>query len=131
MPLLHVRNNHGAVPVLTFPRYATSIPGFQTSCTVGGVHNNSSSHLYEQPFLFLFYVVLTEPINEHLLISLLMRLWNLSHRRPAKAQASLRIREVLSEHSLFTHINYRSRRRVRPKIRHVASQDDCPCAFEE
>ena len=31
-----------------------------------------------------------------------MRLWYLSHRRPAKAQASLRIRAVLPEPSLFT-----------------------------
>ena len=34
-------------------------------------------------------------------MSQLMRLWYLSHRRPAKAQASLRIRSVLPEPSLF------------------------------
>ena len=34
-----------------------------------------------------------------------MRLWYLSHRRPAKAQA---------------HMKYGSRRRVRPKIRHLS-----------
>ena len=44
-----------------------------------------------------------------------MRLWYLSHRRPAKAQASLRIRAVSPEPSLFAHMKYRSRRRVRSK----------------
>ena len=34
------------------------------------------------------------------------------------------------EHLLFAHIKYGSRRRVRPKIRHLAQLDDCPCAFE-
>ena len=52
-------------------------------------------------------------------MSQLMRLWYLSHRRPAKAQASLRIRAVSPEPSLFAHIKYGSRRRVRPKIRHL------------
>ena len=45
----------------------------------------------------------------------LMRLWYLSHRRPAKAQASLRIRAVSPEPSLFAHMNYGSSRRVRPQ----------------
>ena len=35
-----------------------------------------------------------------------MRLWYLSHRRPAKAQASLCIRAVSPEHSLFAHMKY-------------------------
>ena len=60
-----------------------------------------------------------------------MRLWYLSHRRPAKAQASLRVRAVSPEPSLFAHIKYGSRRRVRPKIRHLAPLDVCTCAFEE
>ena len=47
-----------------------------------------------------------------------MRLWFLSHKRPTKAQASLRIRVISPEPSLFTHMKYGSRRRVRPKIRH-------------
>ena len=34
-----------------------------------------------------------------------MRLWYLSHRRPAKAQASLRIRAVSPEPSLFAYIS--------------------------
>ena len=37
-------------------------------------------------------------------VSQLMRLWYLSHRRQAKAQASLRIRAVSLEPSLFAHI---------------------------
>ena len=52
--------------------------------------------------------------------SQLMRLWYLSHRRPSKAKASLRIRAVSPEPSLFAHTKYRSRRRVRPKIRRLA-----------
>ena len=48
-------------------------------------------------------------------LSQLMRLWYLSHRRTAKAQASLRIHAVLPEPSLFAHMKYGNRRRVWPK----------------
>ena len=44
-----------------------------------------------------------------------MRLWYLSHRRPAKAQARLRGCAVSPEPSLFAHMKCVSRRRVRPK----------------
>ena len=44
-----------------------------------------------------------------------MRLWYLSQRRPAKAQVSLRIREVSPEPSVFAHTKNGSRRRVQPK----------------
>ena len=64
-------------------------------------------------------------------MSQLMRLWYLSHRRPAKAQASLHIHAVLQEPSLFACMKYGNRRRVRPKIRHLASLEGCACAFEE
>ena len=37
-----------------------------------------------------------------------------------KAQASLRIRPVSPEPLLFAHMKYGSRRRVQPKIRHLA-----------
>ena len=40
--------------------------------------------------------------------SQLMRLWYLSHRRPTKAQVSLRIRAVSPEPSLFAHMKYGS-----------------------
>ena len=60
-----------------------------------------------------------------------MRLWYLSHRRPVKAQTSLRIRAVLPGPLLFAYIKYESRRRVRPKIRHLARLDGCACAFED
>ena len=60
-----------------------------------------------------------------------MRLWYLSDRRPVKAQASLRIRTVSPEPSLFAHVKYGSRRRVRLNIRHLAPPDGCACAFEE
>ena len=52
-------------------------------------------------------------------LSQLMRLWYLSHRWPVKAQASLRIRLVIPEPSLFAHMKYGSRRRVQPKFRHL------------
>ena len=42
-----------------------------------------------------------------------MRLWYLPHWREANAHANLRIRAVSPEPSLFAHIEYRSRRRVR------------------
>ena len=64
-------------------------------------------------------------------MSQLMKLWYLSHRRPAKAQASLRICAVSPEPSLFAHIKYGSKRMVRRKIRHLASVDDCACTFEK
>ena len=48
-------------------------------------------------------------------LSQLMRLWFLSHSWPAKAQASLRIRTVAPEPSLFAHMKYEIIRRVRPK----------------
>ena len=43
----------------------------------------------------------------------------------------MRIRAVMPEPSLFAHIKHGSRRRVRPKIRHLAPLDGCACAFEE
>ena len=49
--------------------------------------------------------------------SQLMRLCYLSHRRPSKAQASLRIHTASPGPSLFVHIKHGSRRRVRPKIK--------------
>ena len=64
-------------------------------------------------------------------MSPLMRLWYLSHRRPAKAQTSLHIRAVWPEPSLFAYMKYGSKRRVRPKIRHLALLDGCACTFEE
>ena len=49
-----------------------------------------------------------------------MRFWYLSHRRPAKAQASLRIHAVSPEPSLFAHMRNGCRQRIRPNIRHLA-----------
>ena len=57
-----------------------------------------------------------------------MSLWYLSHRWPAKAR---RIRAVSPEPSLFAHMKYESRRRIRPKIRHLAPLDGCAYAFEK
>ena len=64
-------------------------------------------------------------------MSQLIILWYLSRRRPAKAQANLRIHAVSPEPSLFAHMKYGSWRRVRTKIRHLAQLDGCACAFEE
>ena len=64
-------------------------------------------------------------------MSQLTRLWYLSHRRPANAQASLRICAVSPGPSLFAHMNCGSRRRVWQKIRYLAPLDGFPCAFEE
>ena len=60
-----------------------------------------------------------------------MRLWYLSHRRPAKAQASLRIHADSPEPLLFAHMKYGIRRRVRQKIKDLAPLDGCACVFEE
>ena len=60
-----------------------------------------------------------------------MRLWYLSHRRPAKAQASLRIRAVSPEPLLFAHMKCGSRWWIRLKIRHLAPLDGWACTFEE
>ena len=65
-------------------------------------------------------------LNYHQM-SHLMRLWYLLHRRPVKAQASLRICAVSPEPSLFAHIKYGSRQRVQQK-----NQTCSPtCVFEE
>ena len=60
-----------------------------------------------------------------------MKLWYLSHRRPAKAQAGLPIRAVSPEPSLFAHINYEVDEGARPKFRHLAPLDGCAIVFTE
>ena len=64
-------------------------------------------------------------------MSKLMRLLYLSHRRLAKAPASLRIRAVSPEPSLVAYMKYGCRQRVRRKIRHLAPLDGCAYVFEE
>ena len=64
-------------------------------------------------------------------LSQLMRLWYLSHRRTAKAQARPHKCAVSPEPSLFAHIKFGSRRRVWPKIRRLAPVDCCACMFED
>ena len=98
---------------------------------------NNLHGLVKQWYIIVKYLVKGPPINPYKWscwtsnMSKLMRLWYLSHRRPAKAQASLRIRAVSPEPSLFAHMKYGSRRRVQPKIRHLAPLDGCACAFGE
>ena len=82
-------------------------------------------------FKFLYFVVKSLLSAGGPYLSQLMRLWYLSHRRPAKAQASLRIRAVSPEPLLFAHITYGSRRMVQPKIGHLAQLDGYACVFEE
>ena len=76
--------------------------------------------LFHDIFLYIHFQL--EMNDFHL--SQLMRLWYLSHRRPTKAQASLRIRAVSPEPSLFAQIKYGSRRRVRPKNRHARLKNE-------
>ena len=72
--------------------------------------------------------LVTPTWNIRLHKSQFMRLWCLPHRRPTKAQA---IRAGSPEPSLFAHMQYGNRRRVRPKTRHLAPLDGCASAFEE
>ena len=81
------------------------------------------------PIFILRYLWYSRPNTQHM--SQLMRLWYLSQRRPVKAQASLCIRAVSPQPSLFAHLKYGSRQRVRPKIRHLAPLDGWACGFEE
>ena len=55
-------------------------------------------------------VIIPDPFTNYL--SQLVRLWYLSHMRPAKAQGSLRTRAILPEPSLFAHMKYGNRQRV-------------------
>ena len=102
--------------------------GFEpaTPCSEVGSANHSDTRTLLIPIRWHQFLI---NVISHL--SQFMILWYLSHRRPAKAQASLRICAVSPEPSLFAHMNYGSSRRVRPKIRHLASLDGCACVFEE
>ena len=77
-----------------------------------------------------FYITLCQ-LGRVKYFSQLMRLWYLSYRWPAKAQASLRICAVSPEPSLFAHMKYGSRRSIWPKIRHLTQLDGCACVFKE
>ena len=79
-------------------------------------------------FFFFFIFFVQNCVIVHMKMSQLMRLRYLSHRRPAKAQVSLRIRAVSPEPSLFAYLKDGSRQRVRSKIRHLAPLDGCACA---
>ena len=61
-------------------------------------------------------------------MSQLMKLWYLSRRQLAKAPASLHIRAVSLELSLFAYMKYGSRWRVNENL---APLDKCAFAFEE
>ena len=73
--------------------------------------------------IFLCHEDIFEPAHEIMAL--------ITKRRTAKAHASLRIGAVSSEPSLFAHMKYGSRPRVRPKIKHLAPLDGCACTFEE
>ena len=87
-----------------------------------GMHHISPRN-WENPVCQILIIKVCVFLCWHM--SQLMRLWFLPHRRPGKAQASLHIRAILPEPSLFAHMKYGSRRRVRPKIRHLAPVDVC------
>ena len=84
----------------------------------------------------------------HLLFACDMRLWYLlsAHEimvlitqatsegsgEPARPRSLDRAFAVRTpEPPLFAHMEYGSRQRVRPKIRHLTPLDGCACAFEE
>ena len=105
---------------------------------IGDVDQNSPLNkvLFCFRYWKLFGTILKDNSLAHATIptihmSQLMGLWYLSHRRPAKAEASLCICIVLPEPSLFAHRKHRSRQKVWLKIRHLAPLDGCVCAFEE
>ena len=87
--------------------------------------------------LFIRYVVFVRNVQKSRIasyfkgmdpkLSQLMRLWyyHIGDQRDSG------IRAVSTEPSLFAHMKYRSRRRVRPNIRHLAQLDGCACAFDE
>ena len=112
-----------------FPLLVIMIPCRVFRCFLFTTHplRDTCSRL---PLDELFLVQLALYTDERQL-SQLMRLWYLSQMRPVKAQASLRIRAVSLEPSLFAHIKYVSGQSVRQKIRHLAPLDGCACAFEE
>ena len=58
-----------------------------------------------------------------------MRLWYLSHRRPAKAKASQRIRSLAKAFAVRTHEEWKWTKG--PKIRNIVPLDGWACAFEE
>ena len=60
-----------------------------------------------------------------------MRLWYLSHRRPAKAQASLRPHNLARAFSVRTHGAWKKAKGPTKKIRYLVPLDGCACAFEE
>ena len=62
-------------------------------------------------------------------LSQLMRLWYLSHRQPAKAQASLRIHTVSPEPSLFARMEVDQKGPTKNQT--STPQDGCACTFEE
>ena len=86
-----------------------------------------SKYTYGSPGGTLFVIALIIHVFEMTVMSQLMR-WYLSHRWPMKPVAGLR---SLARPSLFAHMKYGSRRRVRPNIRHLAPLDGCTWAFEE
>ena len=63
-------------------------------------------------------------------MSQLMRLWYLSHRRLAKAQASLRIRVVSPEPPLLAHTSNEPRGTFRQKARSLALLNGWACAVK-
>ena len=95
------------------------------------VNFHPSSSVIDFVWIFSCCLVLITCNCMEYILSQLMRFWYLSYRWPAKAQASLHIRAVSPEPSLFTHMKYGSRRRVQPKIRQLAPLDGCACTFEE
>ena len=94
--------------------------------TGGSPQYGSTKYIHLQYNIWICYF----PTVDQTKMSQFMRLWYLSHKWPAKAQASLRIHAVSPEPSLFADMKYGSRREVRPNIRHLAPLVGCACAFK-
>ena len=107
------------------PGWSESSLGAQSLLLVFSCSGSYANFLCRYIFYDIIYLAHQDYFSPHI------RLWYLSHRWPVKVQARLQICAVSTEPSLFAHMKYGSRRRFRPKIRHLGPLDGCACAFEE
>ena len=97
------------VTLIVFISFITEISVFKALITRLSVFSVCLSSIYWK--LCINALPFREEVRSKLKLSQPMRLWYLSHERPAKDQASLPIRAVSPEPSLFAHVKYGSRHR--------------------
>ena len=103
--------NHLRITRLTDTAEKQSDQGLQ--CLPIRLHLSEGEALsYGEITLFRFWDDYRKCLEYQRKLSQRLRLWYLSHRRPAKAQVSLRIRAVSPEPLLFAYMKYGSRRRI-------------------